>query len=204
MRRPTAAVAASMAISTVVEDTDADIQKGRKVSAVEGLAIWRPASTADCRGVSSSGWRHSSPTTCCCGQGDRAATGARLRRGSRYHVGVHQMDGRLGGEPAGAAEGDANAGAQEAQGRSDGGRPLCTYDALRAASVDDDGAAAWTTATSQRLAPHMAAACGLDPDEFGGKCWRIGGATNLRNRLGEAGEKVIRERGRWASNVAGV
>eukprot|EP00965_Chrysotila_dentata_P063040 2088203-Pleurochrysis_carterae.AAC.1 len=25
----------------------------------------------------------------------------------------------------------------------------------------------------------MAAACGLDPDKFGGKCWRIGGATDL-------------------------
>eukprot|EP00965_Chrysotila_dentata_P149404 4934204-Pleurochrysis_carterae.AAC.1 len=50
----------------------------------------------------------------------------------------------------------------------------------------------------------MAEACGLNPDEFGGKCWRIGGATDLRDRLGEAGERVIRQLGRWASDVAGV
>eukprot|EP00965_Chrysotila_dentata_P097869 3235768-Pleurochrysis_carterae.AAC.1 len=72
-----------------------------------------------------------------------------------------------------------------------GADPLCAYDALRAAWVarewsvpvaertagqgsttpfftDDDGAAAWTTATSRRLARRMAEACGLNPDEFGG------------------------------------
>eukprot|EP00965_Chrysotila_dentata_P097601 3225749-Pleurochrysis_carterae.AAC.1 len=50
----------------------------------------------------------------------------------------------------------------------------------------------------------MAAACGLDPSEFGGKCWRIGGATDLRDRLGDSSGKVIKQRGRWATDVAEV
>eukprot|EP00965_Chrysotila_dentata_P105081 3471094-Pleurochrysis_carterae.AAC.1 len=50
----------------------------------------------------------------------------------------------------------------------------------------------------------MAAACGEDPNLFGGKCWRIGGATDLRDRLGEGGRAAIKQRGRWASDVAEV
>eukprot|EP00965_Chrysotila_dentata_P012616 416193-Pleurochrysis_carterae.AAC.1 len=68
---------------------------------------------------------------------------------------------------------------------------MCAYDALLAAwttrqelvpaaerrpggasptpfFTGDDGGA-WTSTTSRRLAKRMAAACGLDPDEFGGK-----------------------------------
>eukprot|EP00965_Chrysotila_dentata_P026836 890793-Pleurochrysis_carterae.AAC.1 len=50
----------------------------------------------------------------------------------------------------------------------------------------------------------MAAAVGLEPADFGGKCWRIGGATDLRDLLDEAGKAIIKQRGRWQSNVAYV
>eukprot|EP00965_Chrysotila_dentata_P018191 605200-Pleurochrysis_carterae.AAC.1 len=50
----------------------------------------------------------------------------------------------------------------------------------------------------------MAAACGEDPANFGGKCWRIGGATDLRDRLGDASKATIKQRGRWASDIAEV
>eukprot|EP00965_Chrysotila_dentata_P134663 4454652-Pleurochrysis_carterae.AAC.1 len=72
-----------------------------------------------------------------------------------------------------------------------GADPLCAYDALRAAWLarvdavpasertpgkpshtpfftDGEGGAAWSTATSQRVARKMAAACGEDPNLFGG------------------------------------
>eukprot|EP00965_Chrysotila_dentata_P021560 714150-Pleurochrysis_carterae.AAC.3 len=50
----------------------------------------------------------------------------------------------------------------------------------------------------------MAAACGMDLAEFGGKCWRIGGKTDLRDRLGEGGAALIKQRGHWQSDAAGV
>eukprot|EP00965_Chrysotila_dentata_P052869 1753415-Pleurochrysis_carterae.AAC.1 len=50
----------------------------------------------------------------------------------------------------------------------------------------------------------MAAAAGLDPADFGGKGWIIGGATDLRDMLGEEGKAFIKQRGRWQSDVASV
>eukprot|EP00965_Chrysotila_dentata_P119898 3964916-Pleurochrysis_carterae.AAC.1 len=42
-----------------------------------------------------------------------------------------------------------------------------------------DGVTPWTTGDSRRVAKAMATVIGLDPESFGGKCWRIGGATDL-------------------------
>eukprot|EP00965_Chrysotila_dentata_P041533 1377519-Pleurochrysis_carterae.AAC.1 len=51
----------------------------------------------------------------------------------------------------------------------------------------------------------MAAALGFDATEFGGKCWRIGGATDLvRDLQGEGGKAMIKQRGRWQLDVAAV
>eukprot|EP00965_Chrysotila_dentata_P192104 6174976-Pleurochrysis_carterae.AAC.1 len=50
----------------------------------------------------------------------------------------------------------------------------------------------------------MAASIGLDPEEFGCKGWRIGGATDLRDILGDSGKAEISLRGRWESDVAQV
>eukprot|EP00965_Chrysotila_dentata_P057408 1904348-Pleurochrysis_carterae.AAC.3 len=50
----------------------------------------------------------------------------------------------------------------------------------------------------------MAVAAGLDPDEFGGKGWRIGGATDLRDVLGDGGAAAVQQRGRWATDIAQI
>eukprot|EP00965_Chrysotila_dentata_P146351 4832833-Pleurochrysis_carterae.AAC.1 len=50
----------------------------------------------------------------------------------------------------------------------------------------------------------MAAAAGLDPGDFGGKGWRIGGATDMRDILGAGGAAAVQQRGRWASDIAQI
>ena len=50
----------------------------------------------------------------------------------------------------------------------------------------------------------MGAMLGIPAAEIGGKCWRIGGATELRAMLGDGSQQLIKERGRWASDVAQV
>jgi hypothetical protein len=48
------------------------------------------------------------------------------------------------------------------------------------------------------------AAAGVDPGTVARRLWRVGGATDLRDTLGMAGAAMIKERGRWASDVAFV
>eukprot|EP00965_Chrysotila_dentata_P082720 2729401-Pleurochrysis_carterae.AAC.2 len=50
----------------------------------------------------------------------------------------------------------------------------------------------------------MATALDMAPEEFGGKAWRIGGATDMRDVLGERGISHINQRGRWATDIAQV
>eukprot|EP00965_Chrysotila_dentata_P156322 5164219-Pleurochrysis_carterae.AAC.1 len=50
----------------------------------------------------------------------------------------------------------------------------------------------------------MAATLGLDAPDFGGKSFRIGGATDIRAMRGEEGMAMIQQRGRWGSDVAQV
>ena len=106
-----------------------------------------------------------------------------------------------------------------------GADPLCVYDAIvhawRAKTFQQPpplgrttGALAlrpfftgpkglpWTTDDSRRLAAGMATALGLDPSEFGGKSFRIGGATDWRDVFGADAERVITQRGRWHSDIA--
>ena len=54
------------------------------------------------------------------------------------------------------------------------------------------------------MGKRMATAIGIPPASVGGKLFRIGGATDLRDRLGEASQRVIKERGRWGTDVAYV
>eukprot|EP00965_Chrysotila_dentata_P088612 2926329-Pleurochrysis_carterae.AAC.1 len=105
--------------------------------------------------------------------------------------------------------------------------PVCAYDALRLTwgermhrvPVEDrtsgrpsrvplftveGGTRPWSSADSRALAKRYAALLGLEAGDFGGKCWRIGGATDLRDVLGDAGAKHIKRRGRWGSDVAAV
>ena len=47
----------------------------------------------------------------------------------------------------------------------------------------------------------FAAAVGLDPDEFGARSARIGGATDWMEQLGrDEARAVIKQRGRWGSD----
>ena len=64
------------------------------------------------------------------------------------------------------------------------------------------GGAVWNTDDTRELAQRFAIALGLDPSEFGGKSFRIGGATDWRDVFGEDAQRVIVQRGRWHSDIA--
>ena len=107
-----------------------------------------------------------------------------------------------------------------------GADPLCTYDAIFIAWTATAGAhppesgrtldpslairpffigrdgGPWDTEDTRILARRFATALGLDPSEFGGKSFRIGGATDWRDIFGADAERVIKQRGRWQSDIA--
>jgi len=63
----------------------------------------------------------------------------------------------------------------------------------------------WDTGDTRALARRMASLLGISTKEVGAKSFRIGGATDLLARLGAtAAESVIRQRGRWASDVCQI
>ena len=57
-------------------------------------------------------------------------------------------------------------------------------------------------ASFSELVKRVARALGFDPAEFGAHSPRIGGATDLRDAFRESSQRRIKERGRWASDVA--
>ena len=60
----------------------------------------------------------------------------------------------------------------------------------------------WCTTDTRRLARRIAAWLDLDEDLYGGKAFRIGGATDYRAIYGpDAAERIIRQRGRWWSDI---
>ena len=74
-------------------------------------------------------------------------------------------------------------------------------DALLPLFVNSRGGA-WTTADTRRLARKYAAKLGLEANLFGAKSFRIGGATDYRAVYGpEAAERMVRQRGRWWSDI---
>ncbi len=76
-------------------------------------------------------------------------------------------------------------------------RALFTRAARRGQSCD-----AWRTTDTNKLAQEMAAALGLDEAKFGGKSFRIGGATDLAAAFGVVrAEHLIKQRGRWNSSI---
>ena len=103
-----------------------------------------------------------------------------------------------------------------------GADPLDTYDAVllawreRAKEVSPhdydtapffttaDNSSAWTTEDSKNLARSMGLRLGMEPRHLGGKSFRIGGATDMREALGEGSKETIKQRGRWATDVAEV
>ena len=55
-----------------------------------------------------------------------------------------------------------------------------------------------------RWVKEAAVASGVDPTRRAGRALRMGGAADLYDIFGPAGERYIRERGRWASDVAQI
>lgn len=105
-----------------------------------------------------------------------------------------------------------------------GDDPACAYDALfmlwmerrgrvtagerayRGGSVTpffvSEGGGPWCTRDTQDLAVELGSRLGFAASEVGGKAFRIGGATDLREVHGGGAQLLIKERGRWASDVA--
>ena len=82
------------------------------------------------------------------------------------------------------------------------GRPPTTCARANAPLFADADGKALNTAAVKALGKRMAEAAGLPVDTIAGRLWRIGGATDLRDTMGMAGAAMIKERGRWASDVA--
>ena len=60
----------------------------------------------------------------------------------------------------------------------------------------------YSTEDVRLLGRRMATDAGQNPASFGGKLWRIGGATDYLEVLGANGERILKQRGRWGSDVA--
>ena len=101
-----------------------------------------------------------------------------------------------------------------------GSDPRCSYDAIMAhverrrlevprakwstapLFVRPDGSH-WTTAHVRALARRWALVLGMPPSEVGGKSFRIRGATDIQSTYGaEQGARIVKERGRWSSDVS--
>ena len=100
-----------------------------------------------------------------------------------------------------------------------GADPLCAYDAIRrlwlldfqslpAAElaerpffVMDDGVTAVTTTVMRATFKQVALAADMAVGEVGASSGRIGSAEDLYDRYGADGEAIIRERGRWWSDI---
>ena len=91
-------------------------------------------------------------------------------------------------------------------GRTGGGRLLANHPRARLALFVRPNGESWCTDSVRSEIQRMAAAVGEDPREFGGKSLRIGGATDLREALGddEKSSRLIERRGRWCSEIARV
>ena len=92
------------------------------------------------------------------------------------------------------------------------GRPAADWweRGTRARSAPADDTAFFTnrfgmplrTAEVRALAGRVAVAAGIPAEDVGAKSFRIGGATDWRDCLGDASAAVVRQRGRWESDVA--
>ena len=94
--------------------------------------------------------------------------------------------------------------------RDDAGRPAPGWQ-LQAPAPDlsapffaDPGGAPFTTSRVRARNKRIAALAGLDPADVGAKAGRIGGSTDYRERQGAAGAAIIRQRGRWNSDVGEI
>jgi hypothetical protein len=63
---------------------------------------------------------------------------------------------------------------------------------------------AFDTDDAQTIFRDIAAAAGEDPMEFGARSARAGGATDLRDVMGAEAIPLIKQRGRWGSDIAEI
>ena len=65
---------------------------------------------------------------------------------------------------------------------------------------------AFSTTDVRHTVRRMASACGEQPTDFGASSLRAGGATDLREGLGDddRSSRIIKQRGRWASDIAEI
>lgn len=65
----------------------------------------------------------------------------------------------------------------------------------------------WRPLTSVDIAfwgQQVGTAAGLDASTIFAQCFRLGGATDMYDLYGAAAERYVRERGRWASDIAQI
>ena len=72
--------------------------------------------------------------------------------------------------------------------------------ALDEAFFSHPGGEPYVTSQVRTLGKAIARAAGIPDKDVGGKCFRIGGATDWRETQGHAGAAVIKRRGRWDSD----
>ena len=85
-----------------------------------------------------------------------------------------------------------------------GGNPPARCQRANTPLFSHDDGRAYCTEDVRQLGKRMAEAAGIPPEAVGGKLFRIGGATDLRDMLGPGGQRLIKERGRWGTDVAFV
>ena len=61
-----------------------------------------------------------------------------------------------------------------------------------------------STTGVRALVRRLAVMAGLDPADFGAKSLRVGGATDWRDCLGDPSAHIVKQRGRWCSDVAHI
>ena len=82
------------------------------------------------------------------------------------------------------------------------GTPPASCKRANAPMFVTDTGSAYCTEDVRALGRRFAEAAGIPPDLVGGKLWRIGGATDYLEVLGENGARVLKARGRWGTDVA--
>ena len=85
-----------------------------------------------------------------------------------------------------------------------GGRPPATCRRANAPLFLTESGEEYTTQRVRELGGRMAEAAGMPEGSVGGKLWRIGGATDAREVMGDDSQRIIKQRGRWGSDVSGV
>ena len=82
------------------------------------------------------------------------------------------------------------------------GKPPAVCARSNAPLFADAAGQALNTKAVKAIGMKMATAAGIDKDGVAGRLWRVGGATDLRETMGMAGAAMIKERGRWHSDIA--